>query len=102
MPRAIVAGKTDAAVLAEMANGQLRDKPPALAQALQGHVGAHQRFLLGQQLAHIEQLETTITAVSAGITERLRPVAAEQEWLETTPGWARGRPRCYWPSWDPT
>ena len=86
MLRAIVAGETDAAVLAELAKGRLRDKRPALERALQGQIGAHQRFLLGQQLAHIEQLEATIAAVSAEIAERLRPFAVEQERLETIPG----------------
>jgi len=89
MLRAMVAGETDAAVLAELAQGRLRDKRPALARALQGQIGAHQRFLLGQQLAHIEQLEATIAAVSAEIAQRLRPLAPEQERLETIPGVGR-------------
>ena len=42
-------------------------------RALRGQIGPHQRFLLAQQLAHIEQLEATIAAVSAEIEERLRP-----------------------------
>jgi transposase len=64
--------------------------------------GAHQCFLLGQQLAHIEHLEATIAEVSAEITERLCPVAAEQERLETIPGVGHGRLTCCWLSWDPT
>jgi transposase len=84
--RAIIAGASDATALAELAQGRLRDKRPALAAALRGQIGAHQRFLLAQQLAHIEQLEATIAAVSAEIAERLRPFAAEQARLQTIPG----------------
>jgi hypothetical protein len=36
--------------------GSLRAKIPALQQAVTGRVGAHQRFLLAQQLAHIDFL----------------------------------------------
>jgi transposase len=86
MLRAIVGGESNGAALAELAQGKLRNKRPALEQALQGQIGPHQRFLLAQQLAHIEQLEATIAAVSAEIAERLRPVAAEQARLETIPG----------------
>src|SRR5438445_936623 len=44
----LVAGSTDAAALAELAVGRLREKIPALERALSGRVGDHQRFLLAQ------------------------------------------------------
>jgi transposase len=84
--RALIAGESDPAALAELAQGRLREKRPALAAALRGQMGAHQRFLLAQQLAHIEHLEATIAAVSAEIAERLRPFAAALERLQTIPG----------------
>jgi transposase len=86
IPRALIDGTTDAAALAELAQGKLRNKRSALAAALRGQIGPHQRFLLAQQLAHIEQLEVTLAAVSAEIETRLRPVVAEQERLQTIPG----------------
>jgi transposase len=86
MLQALIAGATDAAAVAELAQGKLRNKRPALAAALQGQMGSHQRFLLAQQLAHIEQLEAAITAVSAEIETRLRPCADELERLQTIPG----------------
>jgi transposase len=86
IPRALIDGTTDAAALAELAQGKLRNKRSALAAALHGQIGPHQRFLLAQQLAHIEQLEVTLAAVSAEIETRLRPVVAEQERLQTIPG----------------
>ncbi len=69
---ALVAGETDPAVLADLARRQLRAKIPQLHQALQGQVGPHQRFLLRQQLAHIDSLDTLIAHLSAQIAERLR------------------------------
>lgn len=86
MLQAIVGGECDGAVLAELAQGKLRHKRPALERALRGQIGAHQRFLLGQQLTHIEQLEAAIAAVSAEIAARLHPLAVEQARLETIPG----------------
>jgi transposase len=86
MLRALIDGRTDAAAVAELAQGKLRNKRPALAAALRGQMGPHQQFLLAQQLAHIEHLDAAIAAVSTEIEERLRPFAAEQERLQTIPG----------------
>src|SRR5262249_22646371 len=60
-----------------------------LERALTGQMGAHQRFLLQQQLRHIEFLEQTIEHVSAEIQERLRPFEADLARLETIPGIGR-------------
>jgi transposase len=70
---ALVAGETDAAALAQLARGRLRDKLPALERALAGRVDAHQRFLLGRQLAHLDHLAALIDEVSAEIRRRLDP-----------------------------
>jgi transposase len=86
MLQALIAGVTEAAAVAELAQGKLRAKRPALAAALHGQIGAHQRFLLAQQLAHIEQLEASIAAVSAEIEARLGPFAGELDQLQTIPG----------------
>jgi transposase len=89
MLHALINGVTDAAAVAELAQGKLRGKRPALAAALRGQIGPHQRFLLAQQLAHIEQLEIAIAAVSAELEARLCPFADELERLETIPGVGR-------------
>src|SRR5215831_3775748 len=57
MLEALVAGQTDAAALADLARGRLRDKQPALERALAGRFGPHQRFLVAQILAHIDFLD---------------------------------------------
>jgi transposase len=73
MLEALVAGEADAAALADLACGKLRAKRPQLERALSGRVGAHQRFLIAEQLAHIDYLEAGIERVGAEIAERLRP-----------------------------
>jgi len=89
MLAALAAGTTDAGALADLAKDKLRKKLPELERALAGRMGEHQRFLLQQQLAHIEFLEQAIAQVSAEIQERLRPFEAELARLETIPGIGR-------------
>lgn len=67
---ALVEGKQDAATMAQLARGRMREKIPALERALVGRFGAHQRFLVAHQLAHLEALEELIDQVSAEIAKR--------------------------------
>jgi transposase len=89
MVEALVAGTTDPAALAQFARGRLREKLPALEQALRGRFGAHQRFLVAQQLGHIDYLDEVLARVSTEIAERLRPFEDELSRLETIPGVGR-------------
>ena len=89
MLEALIAGTTDGAVLADLAQGRMRKKLPELERALLGHFGPHQRFLVAQQLAHIDSEDATIERVSAEIAERLRPYEAELQRLQTIPGIGR-------------
>jgi transposase len=86
---ALVAGSTDAAALAQLAKGRLREKLPALERALVGRFGAHQRFLVAQQLAHLDFLDAAIAEVSAEVAERLRPFEDVLTRLDTIPGIGR-------------
>lgn len=83
---ALIAGTDDPALLADLAQGKLRDKRAVLERALTGRIGAHQRFLLGEQLAHLHSLEGSIERVSAEIEERLRPFAEAVARLDEMPG----------------
>jgi transposase len=56
MLQALVAGQTDATLIAELARGRLREKRAALERALAGRFGAHQRLLVGEILTHIDFL----------------------------------------------
>jgi transposase len=80
----LVAGETDAQQLAQRARGRLREKLPDLERALVGQVGAHQRFLLGQQLAHIDELNARIDVVSSEIRRRLEDTPAEGATMPVT------------------
>lgn len=87
--RAIIAGTTDPAALADLAQGRLRERIPALTEALQGKISAHQRFLLAAHLAHIDFLDQQIAQLGTEIAERLHPFEEELARLTTIPGVGR-------------
>jgi transposase len=89
MLAALAAGATDAAALADLAKGRLREKLPQLERALAGCVGAHQRFLLARQLEHLAALDEVLERVSAEVAARVRPFAAAIACLDGIPGIAR-------------
>jgi transposase len=86
MMRALIDGNADAQALAELAKGKLRKKLPALRKALEGRFRAHHAFLLERMLAHIEDLEDDITAISARVEEQIGPFEAAVALLRTIPG----------------
>src|SRR5439155_18113281 len=73
MLQALVAGEEDGRELAALAQGRLKEKIPELERALTGQFDAHQRFLIGTQLAHLEALESLIARLNVEIAARLRP-----------------------------
>jgi transposase len=89
MLRTLVAGEADPDKLAELALGQLRDKLPALRQALAGRVTAHHRFLLGLHLDQLAQLEGLIARLEGRITEVLGPFEPQLRRLMSVPGVSR-------------
>lgn len=89
MLEALIEGVDDPAFLASLARGRMRNKKDALKAALEGRMSAHQRFLLGQQLRHIDDLDATIAQLSVEIEERQRPFAEAAASLATIPGIAQ-------------
>ena len=89
MIEGLLADGPDPARLADLARGRLREKLPELERALTGRVGPHQRFLLAQQLAHIDYLDAAVERVSVEIAERLRPEDETLARLATIPGVGR-------------
>lgn len=85
----LLAGEQDAAALVQLAHGRLRPKLADLERALTGQFRPHQRFLVAQQLAHIDFLDGQIAIVSAEIAERLRPFERQIELLDSIPGVGR-------------
>jgi transposase len=86
MLSALVAGETDPEVLADLAKGQLRDKIPALREALWGLVQQHQRFMLQSQLRHLDFLEEEIARLDEEVEARMRPFEEAVERLDQIPG----------------
>jgi transposase len=86
---ALIDGQTDAAELAQLAKGRLREKLPELERALTGHVEAHQRFMLAEQLAHVDFLEAAIERVSAEAAARLASADDQLANLDSIPGIGR-------------
>lgn len=85
----LVAGSTNASLMAELAKGRLRAKLPQLERALVGRFGTHQRFLVAQQLAHIDFLDDLIAQVDAQVAEREHPFDEAIERLDAIPGFGR-------------
>jgi len=72
--------------LAKRAHRTLRASQEDLAGALQGVMGAHQRWMLSQQLSLIEELDRRIREAESEITRRLAHEQAVLERLATMPG----------------
>jgi transposase len=83
---AIVEGKTNPQELAAFARGRMKPKVAALEKALAGTIDGHQRFLLRQQLRHIDFLDQEIATLQAEVEERMRPFEAAIGLLMTIPG----------------
>jgi transposase len=67
----IVGGQTDAASMADLAKGRMRNKIAALQKALTGRVRPHHRFVLAQQLDHIDFLDEKIETIGAAIAQQI-------------------------------
>ena len=73
---ALVAGTTDPELLADLARGRLRAKLAAFRRCAGRSPAAfrkHHAFLLERMLAHVEDLESDIAALSERINEQIRP-----------------------------
>lgn len=86
MLAALVEGTTDPAVLADLAQGKLRRKLPALREALVGRFRKHHGLLVSQLLAHLDYLDEALEDLTAQIDEALSPFAREAARLDAIPG----------------
>jgi transposase len=75
MIEALIAGDSDPAALAELAQGLLKKKHDALIPALTGRVRSHHAFMLRQQLRVIDELTKSIDEFDGRIEECMRPFA---------------------------
>lgn len=82
----LLAGETDAHLLAELSRGRLREKRAELEKALSGRMHPHQQFMLAELLAHIDYLDEAIARASAEIGERMSPFEEQIVRLDEVPG----------------
>jgi transposase len=79
MLAAICEGRIPPYRMARLAKGRLRNKIPDLEKALTGIVEPHHRFLLSQQLVHIDFVDEQVTAISDEITCQLERMSHMSE-----------------------
>jgi len=87
MLEALVDGKASPAEIADLAIGKARQKIPELRQAIEGHrLTPTLRFLIGQNLRHMEFIESEIAILDEQIGVMLQPLTPEMKLLESIPG----------------
>lgn len=72
--------------MADMAFGTLNDKHDDLVLALEGRMNDHHRFVIGQLLDHIEELDRRIAGFEARIEALSGPFAEAVTLVDTIPG----------------
>jgi transposase len=91
MLRAMAKGESDPLKLADLARGKLKEKRPQLIRALTGRLTRSQRFVMGELLTQLEQLEAAQERVNRQIAQHLESpehpkLARAQEILDSIPG----------------
>jgi transposase len=86
MLEALVAGERDPVVLAGLAKRTLRNKIPALVDALQGRFTEHHAFMVSQYLAQLDTQQATIEALTERIEAVIAPFAPARDLLVSIPG----------------
>jgi transposase len=69
--QALLEGEQDPQKLAELAQGRMKEKREQLAQALQGTLGDHHRFLLEHQLRQLDFFDQQVRELDQEIAHRL-------------------------------
>lgn len=82
----LVAGETNPARLAALANDNVKASRAELTAALHGQLTAHHRFMLKLHLSQIEGLDAAVRDVEARLGEALVPFRAALNHLITMPG----------------
>jgi transposase len=82
----LAAGNEDAAALAQLAYGALRNKLEQVEAALCGRLTDHQRFMIAQHLIAIDTIDAQLAAVQTEIDRRMAPFTRELAALDQIPG----------------
>jgi transposase len=86
MIEALVAGESDPAVQANLADRRIKAPPEVLCEALRGRVTRHHRFLLGLHLGHIDAIDEAIDRIDQEVEASLQPFCTAVGLLKTIPG----------------
>jgi transposase len=89
MLEAMVAGTEDPAALAALARGRLQEKRASLEAALDGLMGAHQRFMIQSLLRTVDFIDTEVTELSQEVSQRLSDHEEALQRLDAIPGVGR-------------
>jgi transposase len=84
--KALIAGETDPARLADLTTGRLQASRAQLMAALHGRVTAHHRFMIELHLTQIEALDGAVRKLEGHLGDALAPFRAAAERLTTMPG----------------
>jgi transposase len=86
MMEALIAGESDPAKLARLANYRLKTSQEKLREAVRGRVTKHHRFLLRLHLNHIDALDAAIATIDRQVEAGIAPFRAAVEQVSSVPG----------------
>jgi len=86
MLEALIAGQRDPAVLPDLAKQRLRQKIPALTEALHGRLSEHHAFMARLYLDRIDAHTADIARLDGRIEEAIAPFRSARELLMSIPG----------------
>jgi transposase len=86
MLEALIAGEHDPATMADLAQRRLRNKIPALVEALEGRFNAHHAFLARVHLDLIDRHTEAIEQLTDRIEELMEPFRGFRDLICTIPG----------------
>jgi transposase len=86
MIEALIAGESDPAKLARLANYRLKTSQEKLREALRGRVTKHHRFLLRLHLNQIDALDAAIATIDQQVEAGIAPFRAAVEQVSSVPG----------------
>jgi transposase len=88
MLEALIGGQRDPVVLADLAKQRLRQKIPALTDALRGRFTGHHAFMARLYLDRLDAHNADITRLDERIEEAIAPFRGTRELLMSIPGWS--------------
>ncbi len=81
-------------MIADLAKGQMRQKIPALTEALRGRFNDHHAFMARLYLDRIDAHAADIARLDARIEEAIKPFQAVRELLMSIPAGRESSPMC--------